>query len=99
MLIDGKFSLLMKTPMGPQKGNITFTPAGANLKGVFASILGTNEFTGGGVDGDDFFFSFKADTQMGVQTFEVKGSIEGDEITGVIKTTMGAFPYEGTREE
>ena len=98
MAINGRFAFSMNTPMGEQKGNISFIQEGESIKGIFKSILGTNEYTGGKVDGDDFVFSFVADTQMGKQTMEVKGTVEDDNITGVIKTTLGAFAFKGTRE-
>ena len=98
MAINGRFAFSMNTPMGEQKGTISFIPDGESIKGMFKSILGNNEYTGGKVDGDDFSFLFKANTQMGVQTIEVKGTVEGDSINGVIKTPLGAFAYKGQRE-
>jgi hypothetical protein len=98
MAINGRFAFSMNTPMGEQKGTISFIPEGESIKGIFKSILGTNEYTGGKVDGDDFVFSFTADTQMGKQTMEVKGTVEDDKLTGVIKTPLGAFAFKGTRE-
>jgi aminopeptidase-like protein len=90
----------MNTPMGEQKGSIQFNQEeGEPLKGIFKSIVGVNEFTDGTLDGEDFVFSFKANTQMGVSTFDVKGTLEGDNISGVIKTQLGAFAFKGKREE
>jgi hypothetical protein len=99
MAVNGRFSFTMTTPMGEQKGNISFIPEGESIKGIFKSILGTNEYAGGKVDGDDFSFSFKASTQMGVQSFDVKGTVEDDSISGVIKTALGAFFFKGKRDE
>ena len=100
MALKGRYSFSLNTPMGEQKGSILFNQEeGGPLKGTFKSIVGVNEFTDGTLDGDDFVFSFKASTQMGMSTFEVKGTLDGDKITGVVKTQLGAFSFKGKRDE
>ena len=98
MAVEGRFMFKYKTPIGEQKNSVNFIPDGESVKGVFESIVSMNKFTDCQVDEDDFTFSLKTKTQMGMSTSEVKVSIKDEIITGVIKTNAGAVPFKGYRE-
>jgi len=100
MTIKGRYSITMNISMGAQKGTLILEPEGSSLSGSIKSILGSNSFAGGSIEGNEFSFTFKANAPMlGEQTFNVKGSVEGDTISGNMSLAMGSFPFNGQRDE
>jgi hypothetical protein len=100
MTVKGKYSITMNISMGAQKGTLVLNPEGTSLSGSMKSILGTNDFTDGSVEGNNFSFTFTANAPMlGMQIFNVKGSVEGNTISGKMNLTIGEFTFQGQREE
>lgn len=100
MSVAGKFSITMHISVGAQKGTVVLNPDGETLSGNFKSILGSNDFSDGTVEGNKFAFTFTGNAPMlGKQTFNVSGEVDGDSISGTVKMPMGSFEFQGQREE
>jgi hypothetical protein len=94
MAIDGTYNIITKTPIGDQKGTLVFKTDGNTLTGTMEGA----EITEGIVNGDEFSFKSEIRTPMGSKMkVEVKGKVEGDNISGSSKTMFGNAPFTGTR--
>jgi hypothetical protein len=96
-MIDGKYKISMKTPMGVKDGYLTLDTTGADLSGVLEILGKENPFSGGTADGDSVKFSGTFASIMGKTPYDGEGTIDGDTITGVSHTKMGDMPLTGTR--
>lgn len=50
-MVDGKYSIVMQTPMGPVNGTLTLKTDGERLSGILEAMGGRHPFTGGTVRG------------------------------------------------
>ena len=97
-MVEGKYSITMKTPLGVQKGVVTLNVNGDSLSGVFKALGTANNFNDGKVSGNNFTFSGRLRTMIGSISYVVEGAIDGDNITAVAKTSKGNFQITGKRE-
>ena len=97
MALDGTYSVKMKSPMGEQDGSFTFKTEGEVLLGTASAAGATTDINDGKVSGDSFECKFGMKTPMGKVKITVKGTVEGDRISGSFKMLVGTFPFEGTK--
>ena len=97
MAIDGTYNIVADTPIGKQNNEITLKTDGASVSGTIKSPFGTDAFSGGTVNGDEFEVKVEATTPMGKMDLECKGTVSGEHISGQIKSNFGTSPFEGTR--
>ena len=97
MSADGSWDCTINSPMGAQKATLTLVTDGVNLSGTMAGDQGTQEFSGGTVDGDNLVWEVQMTSPMPM-TLEISATVNGDEISGNVK--LGAFgnaTFEGSR--
>lgn len=84
MTIDGTWEILIKTTALPitLKGTLVFKTDGDTLSGTTTTNFGTSNFADGMVDGNKFEFSVDSPTPFGPATLEIKGTIDGEKLTG-----------------
>jgi hypothetical protein len=83
--------------MGAQQATLTLATEGGSLSGSMAGPQGTQEFTGGTVDGNNLAWTIDM-TQPMPMKLEVSAEVAGDEISGNVK--LGAFgdaSFSGSR--
>ncbi len=98
MAIDGTYNIEVDTPMGKQSVKLTMKTDGSTLSGTMESSFGTNEFSGGAVDGDKVTWSMEISSPMGKMELEYQGKVTGDEISGEMKAgNFGSSPFKGVR--
>ncbi len=96
MAVDGKWNIVIKTPMGDQTGVLTLKQDGATLTGDMASPAGTAPIENGKVDGDMLMWHAKVTSPMPI-TLEFTGKTEGDAISGSVKLgAFGSSTFSGT---
>ena len=98
MSVAGTFKLTVETPRGTQTPTVTLKEEDGSVSGSFAGQMGTTEFSGGTVDGSSARFEVNL-SAMGREialSFDV--TVEGDSISGSVKTPMGSTELTGTRE-
>ena len=88
MAIDGKWNMIIKTPMGDQTGVLTLKQEGDALTGEMSSPQGGATVENGKVEGDKLTWSVNVTTPMPL-TLEFEGLEEGGNISGNVK--LGAF--------
>jgi carbon-monoxide dehydrogenase large subunit len=94
--VDGDWSMVLATPMGPQAMAGHFATQGAALSGYLESPEGRQDFTGT-VDGGRVKFDLKVDKPMKM-TLKYDLVVDGDAITGKVKLGMfGTAKLSGER--
>ena len=97
MSADGSWKCTINSPMGAQEATLTLVTDGGSLSGSLAGAQGTQEFSGGKVDGDNLEWEVQMTSPMPM-TLEISATVDGDSISGNVK--LGAFgdaSFEGTR--
>jgi len=97
MAIDGTYNITVNSPMGKQEGSFTYKTDGSSLTGTATASGETVDIQDGKVSGNDFEHTMKMKTPMGKMKVNVKGTVDGDKISGTFKLPFGAMPFEGTR--
>ena len=97
MSADGSWKCTINSPMGAQEATLTLVTDGGSLSGTMAGAQGTQEFSGGKVDGDNLEWEVQMTSPMPM-TLEISATVDGDSIRGNVK--LGAFgdaSFEGAR--
>lgn len=97
MSADGDWAISMKTPMGDQKATLTLKTSGSDLSGKMAGAQGTQEFTGGKVDGEKLSWTIDM-TQPMPMKLNFTAKVEGDNISGEVELgSFGKATFAGPR--
>ena len=97
MSVDGTYNVTVKTPLGPQPGQLVLKSDGATLTGTLRNKLGTFEIEDGTVTGNDVHFFAHVQTPLGKLKAEISGTVEGDSYSGTGKLPLGTVKVEGKR--
>ena len=98
MAVDGKYNVEIDTPMGKQEAELTLKTDGAQLSGSMSSPMGTLEFSGGKVDGDNVSWDMEIEGPMGKMNLTYNLKVSGDDISGEVKAgDFGSSPLKGKR--
>ncbi len=97
MSIDGKWNIVVKSPMGDQKSLLTFKQEGNVLTGTAEAQGQSQPIKDGKIDGDKISWSVSITTPMPM-TLEFSGTFAGDTMSGNVKAgAFGSFPWSGVR--
>jgi hypothetical protein len=97
MSVEGKWNLKMQTPMGEQTPTLTLVADGNALSGTFTGARGAANFDGGTINGNNIAFTVKIEAMGQTFSLECKAAIDGDKISGEIKSPMGPTQFSGVR--
>ena len=79
-------------------GEIEFTMAiNADGTGYIEGTTGKFEFSGAKIDGDNFGFNTTINTQNGEMELSFEGTVDVDNVSGTIETSMGPLTFTGQR--
>lgn len=97
-MVDGTYQVMLKTPMGVKKGELTLQDENGILTG-FMTVMGKeNPITPGTTDGIAFHFTGEMKTAVGKLAYDCSGSVNGEELTGTVKTKKGNLALSGKRK-
>jgi len=97
MAVNGTYNIIAESPIGKQKGLITYHTHGDVLMGT-ADVMGeTFKITDGKVDGDRFYHTIIMKTPMGKLKGKVIGKVEGDTVSGTFTLPIGKINFSGNR--
>lgn len=98
MAVDGTYNVEIDTPMGKQESKLTLKTDGDKLSGSVESPMGTLEFSGGKVSGDDVSWNMEIESPMGKMDLTYNLKVSGDNISGEVKAgDFGSSPLKGKR--
>ncbi|MCP5411769.1 MAG: hypothetical protein H6924_06495 [Alphaproteobacteria bacterium] len=97
MAADGKWEIVINSPMGAQKATLDLATSGDSLTGTQSAAQGSGPLENGKVDGDSLSWSAKITSPMPL-TLDFTGTVEGDKMSGQVKAgAFGSFPFTGNR--
>lgn len=96
-MVDGKYSIVMQTPMGPVNGILTLKTDGEHLSGMLEAMGSRHPFTDGTVRGDECHFTNVFQTPLGKIQLSVKGLVQGEAFHATARTQMGVITALGKR--
>jgi hypothetical protein len=97
MAVDGNWNLVMSTPMGERKAQLSITAAGGTLTGTQGADGNSTEIFDGTVSGDNVAWKVSITNPMPL-TLSFTGAVSGDSMSGEMGIgPMGSFPFTGTR--
>jgi hypothetical protein len=97
MAIDGKWEIVINSPLGAQKASLELATDGASLTGTQSAAQGSGPLENGKVDGNSLTWSAKISSPMPM-TLDFAGTVDGDKLSGSVKAgSFGSFPFAGNR--
>ncbi len=97
MAVDGKWEIVINSPLGAQKAQLDLKAQGASLTGTQQAAQGSGPLENGKIDGNAVSWSAKITSPMPM-TLDFTGTVEGDKLSGSVKAgSFGSFPFTGTR--
>jgi hypothetical protein len=97
MAVDGKWEIIVNSPMGAQKVTLDLKADGTSLTGTQVAAQGSMAIANGKVDGNSLSWSTAITSPMPM-TLEFSGAVDGDKISGQMKAgAFGSFPFAGAR--
>jgi len=96
-IITGQWTLTIDTPRGIQNPIVEISEVDGVLKGTYQSFRGPLDITEVTLDGNDFSFPLKITVPIGTIEVSYAGTINGDEMTGLVKNPRGEVPFTGIR--
>ena len=95
--VDGKYQVILKTPMGAKRGELTLKSEDGILTGSMIALGKDNAIMPGTANDDEFQFSGELRTAVGKLAYECSGKVEGNVITGTAQTKKGNLAMSGKR--
>lgn len=98
-MLDGKYTIMIDTPLGKKAGNVVLRTEGDKVYShIDAPVIGKQEAEAT-ADGDTFTAegTFKL-LLVGKIEYSLRGEVEGDNLHIALETSKGNFDIEGTRE-
>ncbi len=97
MTADGKWEIVINSPMGAVKAKLDLKTDGGTLTGTQEAAQGSGPVENGKVDGDTVSWSAKISSPMPM-TLDFSGAVDGDKLAGSVKAgSFGNFPFSGNR--
>ena len=97
MAVDGKWEIVINSPLGAQKATLDIATDGTALTGTQQAAQGSGPLENGKVDGNNVAWSAKISSPMPL-TLDFIGTVDGDKLSGSVKAgSFGSFPFNGNR--
>lgn len=96
-MVEGKYSIELKTPRGCENGILLIIQQGTNIYGSITYMGSTYKFSGGKVDNYNFKFSGEFKWLFMRIPYDVEGKVIKDKLTGRVKTKYGEFEVKGNK--
>ncbi|HEY4442672.1 MAG TPA: hypothetical protein VGN30_00205 [Steroidobacteraceae bacterium] len=95
-MVQGKWNITIKTPMGDKSGVLDLKTDGTALTGMLSSDEYQAAISDGKVDGNKLSWSAKITKPMRM-SFKFSATVEADRISGAAKYLLGKATFTGTR--
>ena len=97
MAVDGKWEIVINSPLGAQKAVLDMASNGNSLTGTQTAQPGSGPLEDGKIDGNNVSWSAKITSPLPL-TLDFAGTVEGDKLSGSVKAgSFGSFPFSGSR--
>ena len=97
MAVDGKWEIVINSPLGAQKAVLDIATNGNSLTGTQTAQQGSGPLENGKIDGNNLSWSAKITTPLPL-TLDFAGTVDCDKFSGSVKAgSFGSFPFTGNR--
>jgi hypothetical protein len=97
-MVQGKWNITIKTPMGDKSGVLDLKTEGATLTGSLSDAEHYAAISDGKVEGNKLSWSAKITKPMRM-SFKFTATVEADRISGDAKHLLGKATFTGTRAQ
>ena len=91
------YNITLKTPMGSKRGELVLEVKSNGLIGNLTVMGNNNHFSKGSIINEKFVFSGKLSTAVGKIDYAFEGIIDGDSLSGMVKTQKVNMLLTGTK--
>ena len=95
-MVQGRWNIVLKTPMGDKKGVLELVTAGTTLTGSMSDGEHRAAISDGVVDGNRLSWTAKITKPMRL-SFKFNALVEEDKISGSARHLLGNATFTGTR--
>ena len=95
-MVEGKWNITIKTPMGDKSGVLELKTTGTVLTGSLSNGEHHAAISDGKVEGNKLSWTAKITTPMRM-TFKFTATVEADRISGAAKHLLGKATFTGSR--
>jgi hypothetical protein len=95
-MIEGKWNIVLKTPMGERRGVLELATAGATLTGSMTDGEHVAVISDGRVDGNRLSWSAKLTKPMRM-SLKINAQVDQDRISGSARHLFGSATFSGER--
>ena len=95
-MVQGKWNITIKTPMGDKSGVLDLTTDGTSLMGSLSDGDHYAAISDGKIDGNKLSWSAMITKPMRMK-FKFTATVEADRISGAAKHLLGSATFTGTR--
>jgi hypothetical protein len=95
-MVQGKWNITLKTPLGDKSGVLELKTEGSRLTGSLSDAEHYAAISDGKVDGNTLSWSAKITKPMRM-SFKFTATVEADRISGAAKHLLGKATFTGTR--
>lgn len=93
------FEIVLHSPMGPKKGNLSLVEDGGTLSGIIRILGYENSFSGGLAEGNHFSFQSNLKSPVGTVSCMVTAEVRGKLLSAIANTSKGVMHLSGVRIE
>ena len=95
-MVQGKWNITIKTPMGDKSGVLDLKIEGTTLTGSLSDASHHVEISEGKIEGNTLYWSAKITSPMHMK-FKFTATVDEDRISGVARHLLGKATFTGTR--
>ena len=95
-MVQGKWNITLKTPMGDRTGVLELSTVGSTLSGSMTDGKHSALISDGRVDGNRLSWSAKITTPMKL-SLKFSAVVDADKISGSARHLLGSATFTGTR--
>src|SRR4051794_7345204 len=96
--VDGTWSLVVKTSSGDVSISATLKVENGQITGTFSGDRGAGSIGNGTFDGTTVEFSIAGRGKEEAGDWVFHGTLHGSNMEGTVSTTLGTFPFTGSRK-
>jgi imidazolonepropionase-like amidohydrolase len=96
--IDGTWSFVVKTSSGDVSISATLKVENGQISGTFSGDRGAGDIGNGTFDGTTVQFSIAGRGKEETGDWVFHGTLHGSNMEGTVSTTLGTFPFTGSRK-